>query len=242
MTIRTKDEDIIRMYVDEGLSTYKIAEVADCTPTCIRNRLRKNGILLRVSPKATLKPSASLSYALGVIVGDGCVIINTETFTYRVVLTVKSERFAKKFADSLKAIGLKPFRIISGNYHRVVAVNKEFAYWVKEAIHNLETATCGYTKEFVQGFWDSEGNYYLSKTNQMQVRMHNTNKELLMTVEKMIKHMNIECKINGPYISGGDINHKQIYHLSIVGGNDECTKFLGFIELDVKGVPIKEVC
>ena len=91
-------DDLERLYVQEGLSSIKIAKIFQCNPLTVRARLRDYGIplrargwhkLIRCVPDNLLIgwPSPQLAYILGLIASDGnlvkhnnCVVLTTTDF------------------------------------------------------------------------------------------------------------------------------------------------------------------
>ena len=155
-----------------------------------------------------LNPSPELAYALGVIVGDGCVgeyTIKSGGKTkkrYSIKLAVADYEFAKSFASALKKIGLHPHTWKEKNVRKgreneqrlwhTEANSKTFVRFflsLKSDWNEFEKfiRSCPKGKEmFLRGFYESEGHHavyiYRNKKGIRRVReldFTNTNPNLV---------------------------------------------------------------
>ncbi len=115
-----------------------------------------------------LRPSPTLAYVIGVVLGDGSV--SKSGGSYHISLTVKDFSFACSFSNALRTLGLNPFEFQkigsiyneTGVYHKVEAKSKILYALLKEAKSNLSSIE-PYLKSdelkiaFLKGFYESEG-------------------------------------------------------------------------------------
>lgn len=139
----------------------------------------------------TLQPSGPMAYILGVLKGDGHVGHNG---TIR--LHVLSETFAKKFAVYLKQIGFQSPKHTQGErYFSVVVHSVVFARWYKSLTpRQLRYMILSYEKEFLCGFYESEGSLAVSDQswhghvyNIWKITISNTQAALAETTAELLK-------------------------------------------------------
>jgi len=133
-----------------------------CSSKCYGEWLKRT--FRRVKPN--LKPTPSLSYILGVLLGDGSCF-HSKHGRYVIKLGATKKEFAESFKKALEKIGLKPSLSIikaknvkNGILYRVLAFSKVFYEWFRTLslrdIHNLLTKN-EMKREFIRGFYESEG-------------------------------------------------------------------------------------
>jgi len=182
--------------------------------------------------KWVAKPSKELAYAMGVLQGDGCISKNEPKHKYEIMLGVTDPEFVETFSRAMS-------RLLNVNYYTPRWDEKEKVWWVeyyskafyewyektgkqglegfKEYIeHDTETV-----KYYLRGLYDSDG----SNTGNKQIRLTNSNKELLEYVQYLLKEY-FGIIATGPYLQkkAGDkitINEVKthyndaLYHISI---------------------------
>lgn len=117
-----------------------------------------------------LRSSAALAYILGVIKGDGYVSQhgNRGRPSPYVGLTVITPAFAVKFAHALEEIGLHPSLYAFRNYYRVWTSSLLFCSWYKMLnLQELEVAVKGFEKDYLCGFYESEGSLESNKRQEL---------------------------------------------------------------------------
>lgn len=199
------------LYWDKYLSQLKIAQLLGCSKRNIEVWMKKLKIPTRdrgsaislgyVRPKLNL--SKSLTYILGVLLGDGYITIykRKDGARYKVGLNVKDKIFAIRFLNALKEINLKPNLCQDAKLlYRVGAYSKIFVEWFKNLNltrieHLVDKKKC-YMISFLRGFYESEGYY---NSNNKTISISNTDKEILKLVSKFLSKLNIFSKIYGPY-------------------------------------------
>lgn len=202
----------------------------------------KKGQFIPIQPN--LKPSLSLAYILGVILGDGCVTKyydkSSYGYGYEVRLEVIDEDFADMFTEHLKNIGLNPYRYI--RYRRdksdycVKARSVVFYKWFHslnlQDIYNLLISE-KQKSMFVRGFFDSDGHATFATSKQIGISNSNMNKlrflqklcrelgitSTIVKQKQKKKMLNIKTKYFKIFseIIGSSINRK-IHKLKMLGG------------------------
>lgn len=142
-------------------------------------------------------PSTTLSYILGVLYGDGWVYYYP--YRYVIGLNTTDNEFAECFRVALAKIGLHPSRIYTmkraqenwNDQFRVQAFSKPFYEWFKnltfDKVHNL-LQTPEMKREFIRGFYESEGSLCQSK-GYFRVTITNTDMKLLNFVRKILEEL-----------------------------------------------------
>lgn len=211
--------------------------------------------LRNLKEKNTLKPNLEmnedLAYTLGVIKGDGYVTRWKER--YIIGLKVTNKDFANSFLKSLRNIGLNPFIWEMGppnqhgklRQHVVTAYSKVFGLWYKElTLNKLKELLIDkkHIASFIRGFYEAEGSIYLRKPDYryINIRMFNTNKELLDLIKNLSTKIGVNFNLNGPYKNnlntfGGGNHAKQIYVLSKSAKN-EILRFMDVVNPCIKNI------
>lgn len=160
------------------------------------------------SPIIDLSKSKEISYIIGVIRGDGCCYINQPKHRYVITLSVTSETFSNEFNSICHQIGFKTRKDIlkhkNTNHNDLYIVrffNKKFCEWYKQlSIDDVVKYINGNEQMFLKGFYESEGNIYKSKNenhnkSRYQIRIFNTNKELIDVICKILEQYTIKYTI-----------------------------------------------
>lgn len=230
------------MYWEQGLSTYKIAEMYRVSYESVRYWLKKYGIPRRPKPQVVepkLTPSPELAYVLGVLFGDGTVAkckyenkkLGKKGYRYNIRLAVVEKRFAEEFMNALEKLGLHPklyFAPRSSNEKMicdptkvkprwvVIAQSKKFFEFFKSlTIDRLENIVKGYEPYFIKGFYESEGSIDRSP-KEYRVRIVNTNKELIMLIKQMLERLGFKPTIYTQYYVWNN-EKKQVYVIQLYG-------------------------
>jgi len=191
-----------------------------------------------------LDSSPELAYILGVIDGDGCV-----SGYDQIVLDVKDYAFAKEFETALKAIGLRANtrnndywnKDLERQYYgwQCYARSAVFVCWFKGLTREQkEEIVSQFPDQYLKGFFESEGTYYINTDGSVYVRFFNTNYELLLMVQRLLTLLgyasNIyERKFKG-YFSGREVT---AYTLSLLGSSEEKHEFIKRIKPIIKNKP-----
>lgn len=220
------------LYWEEEKSLKEIGEICGCFGGTVRRRMLEYDIPTRDRREAAKKsimvrpdlvPSTSLSYVLGVCLGDGSVFKTKSNGTvwYVVVLEVKDREFAEEFHDCLENINLNP-KSIELDYFQVRAYSKKFYKWyIKQDIDGIEKLVSQNEKfkaSFIRGFYDSEGFLDIEKYT---LCMSNNNEKIIRLVKNMITSLGFEVSLS--LHSNGE------WRLRILGGMEERNRFVNSI-------------
>ncbi len=193
-------DEIRRMYEIDKLSMFEIARKYGCSQWVIRERLSKGQASLRKSTDflewrcpgnsaiPDLRPSKVLSYVLGVIFGDGSVYSFKDN--YSVSLDSANVEFCREFLIALKNIGLNPcmFKRRKRAIWRTVATSKILCTWVKRlGRSDLRSIVTQLPKEFIKGFYESEGCAYQSIDGESKKNKKYWHLVIVNTDEELIK-------------------------------------------------------
>jgi hypothetical protein len=139
-------------------------------------------------------PTPEMAYVLGVIFGDGCVTCYRKQNSYRIQLTCTDREFAESFKCALEAIGLRPSLRFAKPptknrkaVWRVEALSKLFYEWFRTLNFEelkLFLRTKELKREFIRGFYESEGCLHKVKTRKRGwcIYICNTNEDLTKLV------------------------------------------------------------
>lgn len=149
--------------------------------------------------RVNLEPSPELAYIVGAYLGDASV--SERNYQYRIRLKVIDRDFAQSFERALKSIGAKPRIGFEHNQDRtdrwwVEVTNKELFMFLKGPKDMLFEVARVYSREFLRGFFDSEGTVVFNRESRtLQVSASNYDLEVLTLCEKLLKKLNIDSKI-----------------------------------------------
>ncbi|NJF25928.1 LAGLIDADG family homing endonuclease [Thermococcus sp. Bubb.Bath] len=148
--------------------------------------------------RVNLDSSPALAYIIGVYFGDATATKGAE-YKYNVKLKVVDKEFADAFAEALKDIGLKPRsgfendRTRSGRWY-VETSSKSLYLYLKGSKERLFEVATKYPREFLRGFFDSEGSAIITR-NRIRVEACNYNKEVLEFCQELLNGLDIYSKI-----------------------------------------------
>jgi intein-encoded DNA endonuclease-like protein len=142
-----------------------------------------------------LSLSQELSYALGVIFGDGCV--SKEEHSYSITLRVIDEDFTEAFRKSMSTVLKRNAKTIYDKrreHYKLRFHSIAFGEWFKSTPEKqlLEIAT-KYPLDFLRGLFDSEGCAYIDKSHPKHPRivLVNADEELIKTTHELLQELNI---------------------------------------------------
>ncbi|RLF79430.1 DNA endonuclease [Thermococci archaeon] len=148
-----------------------------------------------------LEPSPSLAYVTGIYFGDGSVNIHSD-HKYRLRLKVVDKEFAEAFARALKEIGAKPHMGYENNITRsgrwyVESTSKSLYMFLKQPKEKLFEVAREYPKEFLRGFFDSEGHVYVDKNTfrSAYIAAYNYDLDVLDFSRELLSSLSIHSKI-----------------------------------------------
>jgi hypothetical protein len=183
--------------------------------------------------KPDLSPSPTLAYIVGVMLGDGH--IEEYKKHYRIRLNTVDLDFAKSFQSALETIG-----VYSKIYYRTKlskqssgwslrGYSKAFCEWCKSlTFDEIVKIAELYPKDFIRGFYESEGAFYETGRS-YQIRIANTNKELIMLVKKLIERLGSKTSLYEEIRE-----RKPIYRIYILGGMEQRLRFINEIQPCIK--------
>jgi len=236
-------------HVIEGKSVNKIAEEQGVGYNTVWRHLVKNDIPIQKSDRGTkqypnLEPSPELAYILGVIDGDGSVngYINIE-------LDVKDYAFAKEFERALKAIGLRADTRNNDHWNKSLerqqkmwkcyACSVVFVRWFKGLTQEQkEGIVSQFPKEYLKGFFESEGTYTINTDGSVHVHFSNFDYELLSMVQRLLALLGYDSNIyeskRKGHFSGREVT---AYTLNLLGPSEEKHEFIKRIKPVIKNKP-----
>ncbi|HDD31860.1 MAG TPA: DNA endonuclease [Thermococcus litoralis] len=148
-----------------------------------------------------LEPSPSLAYVIGVYFGDASVGVHGN-YKYRLRLKVVDKEFAEAFARALKEIGAKPHMGYENNITRsgrwyVESTSKSLYMFLKQPKEKLFEVAREYPKEFLRGFFDSEGHVYVDKNTfrSAYIAAYNYDLDVLDFSRELLSSLSIHSKI-----------------------------------------------
>ncbi|ASJ03129.1 hypothetical protein A3L09_07620 [Thermococcus profundus] len=148
--------------------------------------------------KVNLKPSPALAYIIGAYFGDGTATKGSR-YKYNVKLKVVDREFAETFASALKAIGLNPRTGFENNGTRtgrwyVETSSKSLYLYLKSPKERLFNVAMEYPREFLRGFFDSEGSVIFTR-NRIRVEACNYDGEVLEFCQELLNGLGIYSRI-----------------------------------------------
>ena len=188
--------------------------------------------------KFNSSPSSTLSYVLGVLLGDG--FVHKSGGRYYVNLRVKDWIFAEKFMKALKKIRLNPYIFTdSRGYCWVQAISVNFYEWyepLKLDLEKVKTLIQKFEKQFVCGFYESEGSIVMHRkkfrADRLRVDIYNQRKELLSIIKNIFSTWGIKSWLLGP-------DKRGCFRLE-VEGNKRVEKLLRIIKPCIKTHWVRE--
>jgi intein-encoded DNA endonuclease-like protein len=179
------------------------------------------------------KPSPKLSYINGVMLSDGCLYFDGDG--YLLWLTVKDKEFAEEFGRCLAEVlgkkePYKPFWDKNRKQWVVKGCSILLFKFLEKPLKELKIyiehcKDC--VASFLRALFDAEGCIHVKirKRKKRLLRLHNTNKELLIYVQYLLKKY-FDIDTTGPHLTTkkGSIEHfpngvykatKNCYYISI---------------------------
>lgn len=158
-------------------------------------------------------------YILGVVLGDGW--ISHYKTQYRIGLSVKDLDFALTFKKSFSKLGIKTRLRHYRNLWTVEVGRKRLFTLLKrltlQAIEKLVLDSRVFKIKFIRGLFDSEGTVYTSKRGGFNVKIYNTNRELLELLRRLL--LSLRIVISGIYLHrkgrSNSFGQKDVYSLCI---------------------------
>jgi intein-encoded DNA endonuclease-like protein len=217
-----------------------------CSPKCYAEWRSEHAF--KIQPK--LSSSPSLAYVCGVLLGDGVCCKssqgrNKNAVVYVVALEVTEKRFALSFMEALQCLGMHSriyFNKKKGNRrdtYYVKAYSKRFyQWWTKQTLADFERTffdEATLLKEFVRGFFESEGSYYDRDYPYYQTfcLMVNTEQTIIHLFEKALSQLSFKTSIHRHEEKRKD-RKRFVYKLWILGGKSEHNRFIELIKPCIK--------
>jgi len=169
----------------------------------------------------------TLSYIVGVLEGDG------SKGERSVTLSVKSQEFAKEFAQALETIHIPPKW---SNYHlrtggliwRVFGCSKILSEWYgKLDIEKFALASDETARMFLKGFFESEGTF---DSKRLRIHIYNSDVKRIEITTKCLERLGFRVAID--HVKS--VGRKQRYTVRILGGGNEAKRFLAIIKPCIK--------
>ncbi|MHC1623358.1 MAG: LAGLIDADG family homing endonuclease [Candidatus Methanospirareceae archaeon] len=227
-------QEIISMN-ERGYTLEEIAKKFGVHWHTLRRFLKENGVKLKIYKpsrrlKPNLQPSPELAYLLGALLGDGCCYDKGSSPFVR--LSVKEEIFARKVAESLAKIGLRP-RIKRGKdgLWSTTAFSVEFCRWYKSLTYDkIREIATQYPLEFLRGFYEAEGGCYYERGS-LYIKIANKQRELLEICKTILSSIGYRSSI----IKRTKGKHFW-YVLNICGTTKDKKRLLALLNPCIKGV------
>lgn len=148
--------------------------------------------------RVNLDSSPALAYIIGVYFGDASLLQKSD-HRYAIRLKVIDREFAEVFAKALREIGLNPSvgferEKTRSNRWYVEAYGKGLFMFLKGPKERLFDVARAYPREFLRGFFDSEGSVIVTK-NRIRVEACNYDWEVLELCRKLLDNLGIHSKI-----------------------------------------------
>ena len=151
--------------------------------------------------RLTLGASSKLAYIIGVYFGDASLSERSNSI-YRIRLKVVDKEFAEAFKGALISIGLNPKLGFENNKNRssrwyVEANSKSLYMFLKQPKEKLFEVAKEYPREFLRGFFDSEGYAFVDKHNPRRayVSASNYDRDVLEFCQKLLGSLGIHSRI-----------------------------------------------
>lgn len=201
-----------------------------------------------VTKKINLEPTPTLSYVLGVLLGDGYVYTTHIKGVRRCIvgLGTVSEDFAKSFAQALASLGMHPrIRVRKpqgfGKKPRfeVESISAMFYDWYKELtledIKKIVSTDKEHIIAFIKGFYESEGSLIIKDKERgyLGILLSNTNKKLLELVKELLQTLGFNAKLYGPYKNRGARGNTTEYRVALTS-TSEVERFIKVINPCIK--------
>ena len=219
-----------------------------CSMECRDKWMRAHSYVIQPN----LLPSPTLAYVCGVLLGDGMCYNASQGknkgFTYAVALEVTEKPFARSFLQALWQVELKPrmFPIKKSGDRQdtwyVKGYSKKFyEWWIKQTLSDFQKMFFkeeGMLKEFIRGFYESEGSYY-----KQHRQLCNADYKIILLFQKALSQLGFESSIyrneqrwKDFYRDKYDVESWKefLYILYIRGGQHEQNRFIELIKPCIK--------
>jgi len=236
-------------HVVEGWSIRKMSRKCEVDWRTIQRWGRKHGIPIKKQFEVgkqypNLGPSPDLAYLLGVIAGDGCV-----SGYNRIYLGTKDYEFAQEFRRALKAIGLRANVIKRNTWNKGLkrqehgwqcqAHSTVFVDWYNGLAQEQEEGIARqFPKEYLKGFFESEGTCIVDTRGSANVRFSNLDYELLLMVQRLLTLLGYESRIyESKYKEPFKGREVAEYKLNLLGSSEEKHGFIKRLNPCIKNRP-----
>jgi len=196
-----------------------------------------------------LSASPFLAYVCGVLLRDGVCCKASQgkgksTVAYIVALEVVEKQFGKSFLEALQRLGLNPKMYYNKkkgnrrNTYYVKAYSKRFyQWWTEQTLTDFEMFLneTQLLKEFIRGFFESEGSYYKRDYPNYQTfcQMVNTELAIIHLFKKALLKLSFKTSIHR-HEEKRKGRKKFVYKLWILGGKNEHNRFIQLIKPCIK--------
>ena len=191
--------------------------------------------------KVNFSDERTLSYILGVLLGDGYVILNERKNKYLFGLHQTRKEFAESFKSALIKLGLHPWvSKTSKNTYRVSARSKSFVEFYNKLtlkdVRKIVLKNKENMKEFIRGFYESEGTNSETgsekrKYKNWEINMVNTNFEVIMLVKEVLDKLGFKFSL---YIQEPSGKSKKVAYILSSQARDQNYEFLELIKPVIK--------
>jgi intein-encoded DNA endonuclease-like protein len=206
----TKSE-LKELYWNKRLSTLEIAKKLGVSQSAVWKLMKKFKIKRRNANeyhkwkevgnliRPSLLPSPTLAYVIGVLVGDGYTY--NRKHNYFIYLDSVERTFCEEFAKALKKLNLNPCLLKNKKklVWRVVATSKIFYKWFNSlTIEKIKKLAMKYPREFLKGFYESEGCVLPDKNPPLVIV--NTNKEIIDIAKRCLELLGFNPTLYPTYL------------------------------------------
>lgn len=215
---KRREKGITKKKIEElymKLKNYKkVAEQLGIPPSSLWYLIKKYGIKIKPSLRQVdFSKEKEICYILGVLLGDGYVYKGKTN--YFIHLKVTSKTFAESFCKALKEIGLTPHLFWYEKEQRYIAgcSSKIFYNFYKNLtlkdIRKLVTKNKENMKEFIRGFYESEGtNVISSRKKGWTIAMYNTNLDVILLVKFLLEKLGFNFSVRKRKLKGRKLTIK----------------------------------
>lgn len=148
------------------------------------------------------RPSPELSYIIGANKGDGCTMAKSGI----VKLEVTDMDFAQAFNANMVALfsRAKPNKILVRRrvgrlpMYIVKYFSRQLVHFLRQPLKKLLELASAFPREFLRGFFDAEGHVDVTATKSLQISVdaENSNRWLLLRVQKLLNHLHMFSRID----------------------------------------------
>lgn len=213
-----------KMYWDDRLSPYKIADKLDCSFSTITNRMKEYKIPFRNPAQARMKylkndfngDLEEKSYMVGFRLGDlNCYkrSENSETIVVRCHTTDMDQ--VKLFEKLFKAYGKITISQNKNHYHTTTYLNSSFEFLITKKFQSASL----HDLSFMAGYIDAEGNFQINQ-GKARFKLDSYDYPILEWMSYKLEEMGIENKFNiigekGQKRSDGTYFNQDLWRITI---------------------------